>query len=133
MKDTMTGNRALFKINGEVIGLAQSVEVSDDFGLQDVDGLGTPETLELVAGKFTHNISGSRYMVSGKTLRKLGFVPTDSEWLTAPEFEIEIQDNVTFETLEHYTGCKFATHSRSYAKHSITGENFSIRARKKMK
>jgi hypothetical protein len=130
--NTMTGNRALFKIGGEVIGLAQNVEVSDDFGLQDVDALGSPETQEFVPGKFTHNINGSRYMVSGKSLKQLGFVPESGDWLTAPEFEIEIQDNITFQTLEQYTGCKFATHSRSYGKHVISGENYSVKARKKM-
>lgn len=130
--NTMTGNRVLFKIGGQVIGLAQNVEISDDFGMQRVDGLGSPEALEFVPGMFSHNISGSRYQVSGKNLLQLGFVPEFDDWLTSPEFEIEIQDSVTFQTVEQYTGCKFATHSRSYAKGNVIGESFSVQARKKM-
>lgn len=131
MENTMTGNRALFKIKGTVIGAAQNVSCSDDFGLQDVDGLGDVEAVEMVVGKITHNISGEKYFVSADTLRKLGLVPTSEEWLTAPELEVEIIDSVSGTTVELYTGCKFATHSRSYSKHTITGESFTLRARHK--
>lgn len=130
-KETMTGNRAVFKIAGTVIGLAQSVEVSDDFGLQEVDGLGQIEVQELVPGKLTHRISGSSYFVSNKNLRQMGLVPESGDWLSSPEFEVEIQDAVTFTTVESYVGCKFATHSRSYGKHQITGQSFQIYARHK--
>lgn len=129
--NTMTGNRALIKIGGTVIGFAQNVDIQDDFGLQDVDSMGDPETKEFVVGKISHTISGSRYHVSAKSLRQLGLVPTTEEWLTAPELEIEIQDAVSFATVETYVGCKFATHSRTYTKHSIVGENFTIKARHK--
>lgn len=131
MLNTMTGNRALFKIRGETIGVAQNVNCSDDFGLQDVDGLGDVEAQELVVGKITHTISGEKYFVSSNTLRKLGLVPTSEEWLTAPELEIEIIDSANGETIELYTGAKFATHSRKYNKHTISGEDFTIRARNK--
>lgn len=127
----MTGNRVLFKIKGQIIGVAQNVQVSDDFGLQDVDGLGDVETQEFVVGKITHTITGDKYFVSEKTLRALGFVPTSEEWLTAPEFEVEIQDRIAGATVELYMGCKFATHSRSYQKHAVVGENFTIRCRTK--
>lgn len=128
MKNTMTGNRALFKIKGTVVGAAQNVSCSDDFGLQDVDGLGDVEAVELVVGKISHTISGEKYFVSADTLRALGIVPTSADWLTAPELEVEIIDSVSGRTVELYTGCKFATHSRKYGKHQITGEDFTIRA-----
>jgi hypothetical protein len=124
----MTGNRALFKIKGQTVGAAQNVSCSDDFGLQDVDGLGDVEAVELVVGKITHTISGEKYFVNADTLRALGIVPTSAEWLTAPELEIEIIDTVSGGTVELYTGAKFATHSRKYSKHTIVGEDFTIRA-----
>lgn len=128
MRNTMTGNRALLKIAGQTIGAAQNVSCSDDFGLQDVDGLGDVEAIELVVGKISHTISGEKYFVSADTLRSLGIVPTSEQWLTAPELEIEIIDTVSGTTVELYTGCKFATHSRKYNKHQIVGEDFTIRA-----
>jgi len=132
MRNTMTGNRALFKIKGVTIGAAQNVTISDDFGLQDVDGLGDVEAQEIVVGKMTHTISGERYFVSSANLSQLGLVPGVQEWLTAPELEVEIIDSVTNQTIEHYTGCKFGTHSRKYTKHMITGEDFTIRAMHKV-
>lgn len=126
--NTMTGNRALFKIAGQVIGMAQNVTFNDDAGLQDVDGLGNHESVEFVTGKVAYSISGDRYFVSNQMLNRVGLVPGSDEWLTAPELEIEVIDKVNGATLELYTGCKFASHSRTYGKHTICGENFALRA-----
>lgn len=131
MQGTMTGNRALFKINGEVIGAAQNVTVTDDFNLQEADGLGDVETQELLVGKLTHRIDGEKYFVNSDTLLKLGLVPQSDSWLTAPELTIELIDSVTGATIENYVGCKFNSHSRRYGKHQIVGESFSMLARHK--
>lgn len=131
MQGTMSGNRALFKIGGQVIGAAQNVNVTDDFNLQEVDGLGDVETQELIVGKLTHRIDGEKYFVNGDTLQKLGMVPNSDAWLTAPELEMELIDSVTGTTIENYTGCKFNSHSRRYGKHQIVGESFSMIARHK--
>ena len=127
--NTATGNRVLLKIKGEIVGTCQNVSFDDDFGLQEVDGLGDVEVQEHVVGKLTHRISGEKYFVAGNTLQKLGFVPTSAEWLTAPELTVEVIDTVSGSTVENYTGCKFNTHSRRYTKHTVTGENFQIFAR----
>jgi hypothetical protein len=131
MKGTMTGNRALFKIKGTIVGAGQNCSVDDNFGIQTVDGLGEVEALELVVGAVTHKISGEKYFVNSDTLTKLGIVPKTSDWLTAPEFDVEIIDSVSGTTTEHYTGCKFESTSRKYGKHQIVGESFSIIARHK--
>jgi len=131
MKNTSSGNRVLLKIKGETIGVCQNVSVDDNFDLQPITGIGDVETQEHIVGHITHNISGEKYFVASDTLRKLGFVPTSEEWLTAPELEVEIIDTVSGTTIELYTGCKFNTHSRRYTAHRVTGENFAILARHK--
>lgn len=130
MKNTMTGNRVLLKIKGQKVGFGtvQDASFSDDFGLQDVDGIGTPEAQELVTGKVSHTISLSKYFIAGKTLQKLGFVPTSDDYLTSGELEIEVSDKVSGVPLELYTGCKAATHARQYNKHVISSENVTFRA-----
>lgn len=132
--NVMTGNRALLKIKGETVGagLVQSVSVQDDFGLQDVDGLGTAESVELVVGKITHSITISKFFVYNKKLQELGYVPGDGSYLTTGELDVEIIDNVTQATLEHYTGCKAVSTGRSYGKHAPTTEDLQLRALKKM-
>ncbi|KAA0888767.1 hypothetical protein [Oryzomonas rubra] len=129
--DTATGNRVLLKIKGIVIGMCQNVSFDDDFGLQEVDGIGDLEVAGFEAGKLTHRISGEKYFVKSQTLVKLGFIPNSTGWLTAPELAVEVVDSVSGETVESYSGCKFNTHSRKYNKHSITGESFQIFARHK--
>lgn len=128
--DIMTGNRALLKLKGQTIGagIVQNVEINDDLGLQDIDGIGNPESIELVVGKLSHTISLSKFFVYNKKLKELGYMPEAKDYLTSGEMDIEIIDNVTSTTLEHYTGCKMATSSRSYGKHAPTNENATFRA-----
>ena len=133
MKDTLTGNRVLLRIAGRTVGAGvQNVDFQDDFGLQDVDGLGEPETQELVVGAIRHTINLSTYRVSSQSLVELGFVPNSTDWLTSGALEIEVIDSITFVTQEHYTGCKCASHSRTYAKHTICGESATFRALSKL-
>jgi len=131
VRNTMTGNRGLIKFDGQTIALIQNIRVSDNSNQQSVDGIGDIETQEWVPGLQQYNISGDRYFGAAQDLQKIGIVPGSTAILTAPEFEVEIQDNVTFKTLEHYTGCKFNTHERQYAKHVVSSESFSIVARHK--
>ena len=126
----MTGNRALVKLRGETIGagIVQNVNVSDDFGLQDIDGLGQAESVELVVGKVSHNINLSKFFIYNKKLRDLGIAPSSKEYLTSGEIDIEIIDNISQLTIEHYTQCKLASSSRSYGKHAPSSEEAVFRA-----
>lgn len=130
MKNTMTGNRALLKIRGETVGagICGSANFSDDFGLQDIDGLGQAESSELVIGKVSHSFSLSKFFVYNQKLIDLGYVPNSTEYLTSGALEIEILDNISGQTLEHYVGCKAASCGRSYGKHSPVVEDASFRA-----
>jgi len=135
MKDTMTGNRVLLKLGGETIGAGvQSVSFNDDLGLQDVDGLGDAESTELVGGKATYTITMDRYFISNKKLTDLGYVPNSDNYLNSGELEIEVLDKGNGnKAVELYTGCKAASHSRTYPKHGISAENVTFRALHKEK
>jgi len=124
----MTGNRAILKIGGVAvaIGVVQNINVSDDFGLQRVSGLGHEEAIETVTGEVTHSISMSKCFVYNKKMTDLGYVPEQPDYLTRPEFEVEIMDKLGQKTLELYTGAKVATYSRSYGKHTLCIEDLSI-------
>lgn len=129
MKETMSGNRVLLKLGGKTIGAGvQNTDFQDDFGLQDVDGQGDAESAELVAGKATYTISLSRYFVYNKKLTDLGLVPESKDYLHSGELEIEVLDKVTGKPIELYSGCKAASHGRSYPKHVLSTENVTFRA-----
>lgn len=129
VKNTATGNRVILKYGGEAIGTVQNCSFTDDFSLQEADGMGDLEVQEHVPGKITHRIDFEKYFVAADTLQKLGMVPTSDEWMTAPELSIEVIDTVTKQTVESYTGVKFNSHTRRYTKHQITGETGSCVAR----
>jgi hypothetical protein len=135
LKNVMTGNMALLKISGKTIGagIVANANISDDLGLQDIDGLGTAESVELVVGAVKHTISLSKFFVVGQTLSALGYQPNSNSYLTSGALEIEILSNVDGTTLEHYTGVKLASSSRSYGKHAPTTEGAQFRALHKVK
>ncbi len=132
-RDLMTGNRAILKMKGEEVGFAQNVTASDDHGLQPVGGLGEPETQELVTGNVTHTISCSKFWIYNRKLNAIGVVPIKGQYLEGIEIDIEIIDESSGEVLEHYSGCKFASGSRTYAAHQVTGEDATFRALSKLK
>ena len=130
LKNVMTGNMALLKISGKVVGagIVANVNISDDLGLQDIDGIGLAESVELVTGAVKHTVSLSKFFVVGQTLANLGYMPGSNDYLTSGALELEILSNVDGTTLEHYTGLKLASSSRSYGKHAPTTEDAQFRA-----
>lgn len=145
MLNTVTGNRVILKIDGQPIGLGtQSVAVHDDYGLQEVDGIGQSESQELVYGKASYTINVSRFFVPADMLRDKpaalnGGVPLapvltmDETIFTSGELDIEILDVISGTTLELYTGCKMASGNRNYGKHTIVVEDAVFRAIHKAK
>ena len=130
LTNTMTGNRALLKLNGQTVGagLTQNLNIQDDLGLQDVDGIGVAESVELVVGAVRHTISMSKFFIFNQKLIDAGYMPTNTQYLTAGALEIEVLDNVTGQTLEHYTGVKMASCGRTYGKHVPCTEDATFRA-----
>ncbi len=126
---SLTGNRAILKFAGTAVGFISNVSFQDQQNLQELDGLGDAEVQEFVTGKITHVISGDKLVVNQDTLQKLGFMPKSEDWFTAPEFTVEVIDQKAGATIENYTGCKFDSVSRKYAKHTIISEDFTIKAR----
>lgn len=132
--NSMTGNRALLKIGGQIIGMGyvQNVNISDDYGIQDIDGLGSAESMELVPGKVSHTISMSQFFVYNKKLTDLGIAPTSKQYLTSGELDISIVDQVSLEPIETYSGCKMTSSSRSYGKHAPSTAEATFRALSKI-
>lgn len=126
---SMTGNRIILKIGGQAIGFAQEVSVTDETEMQKLYGLGDIEPVELVPGGVTYTITGSKYVVSTGTLRALGLVPEINDWMSDPGLSLEVIDQKGGAIIEHYTGCKFESHTRKYGKHTIVGEDFRLIAR----
>lgn len=133
VKNTVHGNRAVLKLDGEVIGIVQNVDFNDSFGLQKLSGIGDREGQELVDGETDYSFNFTKSFVYGDRLVDKGFHPTSTNPLTGVEFEMEIYDKISGRTLEYYSGCKINTVGRSYGKHAIVMENASGMALSKLK
>lgn len=63
-----TGNRIQVLIGGRVVGLVQSMQCADDYGVQPATKIGSIEAVEIVPLESNHTISVSMMMLSHDTL-----------------------------------------------------------------
>src|SRR5438445_13461176 len=59
-----TGNRILVKIDNKIIGLIQSMQCSDDYGVQPANTIGHIEAQELIPLESNHTISVSMMLLA---------------------------------------------------------------------
>jgi hypothetical protein len=129
----MTGNRVRLKYKGQYIGYGvQNVSFQDSYGLQRVDGVGSGKAQELVPGEINFTINLSSFYVPKQRLDDLGIVDTPETIMTSVGIDIEVQDNVTNQTMEHYIGCKCNTYNRNYPKFAISGQDATFIALDKL-
>lgn len=135
MGRAITGNKALFKINGKKVGYALNVRPADSYGLQRVFELGGAEAVELATGAVTYQFTCSSYLINtAEGFAALGIVPeSTTDLINGIEFDMEIIDNTDeTKTLEHYTGCKINDNSRDYQANQVVGNDATIFALKKV-
>jgi hypothetical protein len=123
----MTGNRVRIKYKGQYIGYGvQNVSFQRSYGLQRVDGLGGGKALELVPGEINYTCNLSSFYIPQQRLDDLKIVDSAEEIMTSTGIDIEIQDNVSGRTLDHYIGCKCNTYTTNYGKFAICGQDASF-------
>jgi hypothetical protein len=127
IKNTLTGNLILIKIQGTEIGRAQNVTADSDFGLEDVSGIGDVEVQEHINTKLTHTITVDKFIINKKTLLELGFVPVNEDVLTMGVIDIEIltKDGAL---VKKYESCSCANYSIRVQAHALVGENATWRS-----
>ena len=129
----LTGNKVNIRINGELVGagILQSVTGDTDYGLQDVDGIGSPLSSSFEIGKVSHSITLDKYIISKKSLVSLGYAPDDENLLVTTPIDLEII-NKSGEVEVIYKSASCANHRLSITKHAIIGENATFRSRRRI-
>lgn len=127
MKQTLTGNICLLKIQGVEIGRAQNVTADTDFGLEDVSGIGNILIQEHVNTRVIHTLTMDKFIIRTRTLLELGFVPVSEDVLNMDVIDIEIltKDGIL---IKKYMHCSCASYGIRVAAHAIVGENATWRA-----
>jgi hypothetical protein len=121
-QQTLTGNIVLLRIAGEIVGRAQSADFDDDFGVEQVSGIGDLEPQEHVSMRMTHTCAINKFVISRKSLQQIGTVPVDERILTMGVIDIEVlsKDNKLIKKIE---SCTCQNYRLSVNAHAIVGEN----------
>lgn len=124
-----SGNRIVAVFDGKQIGLAQSVEMNDSYGLEAASGIGDIHVQEHVPTMAVHSMSVSALLLRKGALLAAGIVPENGEAVLQGlvfDFEIYSKDDGTL--LRKYVGCSYDSGSISVQKHAIVVQNGQFKA-----
>lgn len=117
---TRSGNRIVVTLDGQQIGLIQSVRMSDDYSPEPASGIGDIHVVEHVPTMARHSISIQTMVLNRKSLRKAGISMLNGDAvLRGLVFDITNFDKDTGEVLRKYSGCSYASGEVDVQKHSI--------------
>lgn len=117
---TRSGNRIVVTLDGQQVGLIQSVRMSDDYSPEPASGIGDIHVVEHVPTMARHSISVQTMVLNRKSLRKAGIAMLNGDAvLRGLVFDITSFDKDTGEVLRKYSGCSYASGEVDVQKHSI--------------
>lgn len=119
-----SANHIEIKVDGQTVGLMQSVRCSDDYGLEPVSGVGSIKVVEHVPTVARHSLSISFAVLRRDLLLDMGFVPKNGEdALRGLVFDVEMFDRRDGQMVKKYTGCSYSSGDVSVDAHRIIVRN----------
>lgn len=117
---TRSGNRIVVTLDGQQVGLIQSVRMSDDYSPEPASGIGDIHVVEHVPTMARHSVSIQTMVLNRRSLRKAGIAMLNGDAvLRGLVFDITNFDKDTGEVLRKYSGCSYASGEVDVQKHSI--------------
>lgn len=124
-----SGNRFVVVMDGHHVGLAQSVDMSDDYGPEPASGVGDIHVQEWVPTMARHTIQCEEMVLYTGNMRAAGIsLQNGDDALRGMVFDIIVVSKDTGETLRKYTGCSYASGSVNVRKHAIVVSNGTFNA-----
>jgi hypothetical protein len=115
-----SGNRHVVMLDGNVVGMAQSVDMSDSYSLESASGIGDIHVQEHVPTMATHSINIEEMVLRLGNLRTLGLTfENGDDALRGVVFDILTVDKDSGATLRKYIGCSYDSGSVHVRKHAI--------------
>ncbi len=99
MSQTSTGARIVFRVNGQKVAFANSLNYTVAHAHQPVDVLDQLEPAEYAETGYTVNFSATQFRVSNQSAMALGLRPRLQDILTQPDLTAELVDRITGATL----------------------------------
>ena len=121
-----SGNTVLLKVNGSIVGRAQSLDGRRSFGTEGVYEIGSIMPQEHINNRYEGTVSLERFLIKKADLAKVGLTALGEEILTKDIIDIEVIDKATGETVRVYRGCTAQDYSENFRVGAISGENASF-------
>jgi len=118
-----SGNTIKLKINGAVVGRAQSVDGRRSFGQQAQYELGSIMPKEHVALRYEGTVTVDKFMVRKKSLKDLGLAALGIGILNLGVIDIEVTDKYTNDIIIVYRNCSLQDCSENFRVNAIAGQN----------
>lgn len=127
---TRSGNRARVYFDGQLVGLVQTVRMSDDFAPDPASGIGDIHVQEWVPTMARHSLNVSAMVLNRGSLSQAGaIIPENGDAvLQGLVFDIETIDRLTNDVLRKYTGCSYASGDIEVSKHTIVMQSAQFNA-----
>lgn len=124
--NVFSGTRAIFKIEGAVVGFAGGVSGTESIDYEPVDTLDLLEVKEFVPVAYRATLTAQIFRVIGKSLKAIGIFPTEENILTSGDLDATITDRIGGETMAQFQQCKCQEHSFDVTARGIVSENVNF-------
>jgi len=127
---TRSGNRARVYFDGQLVGLVQTLRMSDDYAPDPASGIGDIHVQEWVPTMARHSLNASVMVLNRGALSQAGaIIPENGDAvLRGLVFTIETIDTLTNDVLRKYTGCSYASGDIEVSKHTIVMQSAQFNA-----
>ncbi len=127
---SMTGAKAIFRLNGTQIAFASSVTYNENIQLEEVNVLDKIETIEHAEVGYRVDISCQTFRVQNSSIKQLGLMPKLQDILTAGELTAEVIDRTTSTVLLLMEGVKLESRQTTVDARGLMTETWNFRGRK---
>lgn len=124
-----SGNRIAVVFDGKEIGMVQSVDMNDSYGLEAASGIGDIHVQEHVPTMAVHSLSVSALLLKKGAMMSAGIVPENGEFALQGlvfDFEVYSKDDATL--LRKYVGVSYDSGGIQVSKHAIVVQNGQFKA-----
>ena len=122
-----TGNKILIQFGSVTIGLCQSVDIQEDYGLEPCSGMGDCEVTEWVPTMARYTVHVEEMVLNAGSMRSAGLIPEDAAGaLVGNTFNITFVSTggAGVPALDRVIqGCTYASGSVQIRKHAIVVAN----------
>lgn len=124
-----SGNRVAVVFDGKEIGLIQSINMNDSYGLEAASGIGDIHVQEHVPTLAVHNLSVSTLLLRKGAMMAAGIIPENGEFaLQGLVFDIEVYSRDDGRLLRKYVGCSYDSGGIDITKHAIVVQSGQFKA-----